>query len=106
MKHFVVLCIALTFSFSISSQSQLDVQGKTTSTDTVAKIKVNYTGPSNVVGLMVSSTPNGTSSSFGRAGLFIGGSTGIHGRATATSGFAGVYGQNEGNGSGVYGFSS
>lgn len=62
---------------SVQAQTQLDIQGKTSSTDTVAKIKVNYSGPQNVVGLRVYSAPHGSSGAFGTGGDFFGGSVGV-----------------------------
>lgn len=109
----------LFLSFSISlliptvgvGQTQLDLQGKSTSTDTVAKVRVNYKGERNVIGLSVHSDPS-SGFSFGIGGQFFGGLHGLYGqsgvgtgvRGISTSG-AGVLGSSTDN-IGVYGFSN
>ena len=62
------------------AQTQLDVQGNASSSDTVAKIKVNFMGTQNVVGLKVYSAPDGPAGLYGTGGDFFGGSTGLRSR--------------------------
>ena len=120
MKHLFTLIFTLLLSINLIAQTQLDVQGSS-STDTVVKITVNYTGQSDVVGLKVTSIPDGSSSNKGIGGLFIGGyqgilslsisGTGVSGNSQTGTGVEGttqtgdyaISGTNNGSGDGVYG---
>jgi hypothetical protein len=96
----IALFLLFLLSFTPSgAQTQLDIQGDPTSTDTVAKIRVNYSGLSNVVGLSVHSAPYGDSFGYGIGGDFFGGYRGIVGRSEIGTG---VYGYSDSN-RGVYG---
>lgn len=89
MKNILIL-VAWGLSVSVWSQTQLDVQGKPGSLDTVVKVKVNYTGLEQVVGLRVHSAPNGASGLYGIGGDFFGGNRGIQatGNSTGVIGFS------------------
>ena len=108
---FLMISISLLIPAVLEGQTQLDLQGKSTSTDTVAKVRVNYKGERNVVGLSVYSDPS-SGFSFGIGGQFFGGLYGLYGqsgvgtgvRGISTSG-AGVLGSSTDN-IGVFGFSN
>jgi hypothetical protein len=120
MKHLFTLIFTLLLFINLIAQTQLDVQGNS-STDTVVKITVNYTGQSDVVGLKVTSIPDGSPSNKGIGGLFIGGYRGILSTSTSGIGVSGnsqtgigvegstqtgdyaISGTNNGSGDGVYG---
>ena len=53
MKAIVTILLLSCSTILLMGQKQLDIQGNTSSTDTVAMIKVNYVGEANVVGLSV-----------------------------------------------------
>ena len=84
MKLIIAILLLSCSTMIIRAQSQLDVQGKPASTDTVAKINVNYSGYENVVGLSVKSLPAGPSEFWGIAGNFWGGNAGVYGRGNVT----------------------
>jgi hypothetical protein len=91
-----ILCLILVMTPLLSQR--LDLQG-TNSTDTVAKIRVNYTGNTNVVGLSVYSRPASTR---GIGGYFYGGNRGVVGQSTDRIGVIGI----STNGRGVLGIST
>jgi hypothetical protein len=87
MKKVLLILPFLVLTVFIQAQRQLDIQGDPASIDTVATIKVNYSGTSNVVGLGVySALPNNR----GVGGFFYGGSQGIRGESTTGSGVSGL----------------
>lgn len=104
----IMLITSILLPVMLQAQRQLDIQGNPSSYDTVATIKVNYSGFTDVVGLAIRSEP---SPGFGSAGYFYGGSVGIWSksysgsgvRGLSTSGF-GVYGKSSSD-AGVYGIS-
>jgi len=90
VRSFVKYCctsflILLGVNFS-SAQRQLDIEGHPNSLDTVATIKVNFTGLQDVVGLAVQAKP---STSSGIGGYFVGGSRGVHGYSPIGTGLLG-----------------
>jgi hypothetical protein len=87
MKIISITILSLFFSFILQGQKQLDIQGNPTSPDTVATIKVNYSGTSNVVGLGVYSAP---ANHLGVGGFFYGGSQGMRGQSTTGTGVSGL----------------
>lgn len=91
-----ILCLILIITPLLSQR--MDLQG-TNSTDTVAKIRVNYTGNTNVVGLSVYSRPASTR---GIGGYFYGGNRGVVGQSTDRIGVIGI----STNGRGVLGIST
>ena len=106
----IIKTVALSFaSIYLCGQTQLDIQGVPESTDTVAKIMVNYSGLVNTVGLSVQSV---TGESHGIGGYFFGGNRGIFAVSTNKEGVYGkstlgsaVFGTSS-SGSGVYGIST
>ncbi|MCB0665337.1 MAG: hypothetical protein KDC80_05915, partial [Saprospiraceae bacterium] len=58
--NYFILCILLFHSNLGPAQTQLEIQGHPNSTDTVARINVNFSGVSEVVGLAVHSRPGPT----------------------------------------------
>ena len=75
MKTIIPISIfLLLFAQGLFSQTQLDIQGDASSTSTVAKIKVNYSGSSHVTGLFVESPVQNDKST---GGLFYGGKYGV-----------------------------
>ena len=99
MQRIFVGMLLFIFSLVVSAQRQLDIQGVPSSPDTVASIRVNYTGSDNVVGLKVHASP---ASHLGIGGYFYGGSMGV--RSETTSGTAVSALSTEGTG--VYGVST
>jgi hypothetical protein len=91
-----ILCLILVMTPLLSQR--MDLQG-TNSTDTVAKIRVNYSGNTNVVGLSVYSQPASTR---GIGGYFYGGNRGVVGQSTDRIGVVGA----STNGRGVLGIST
>ena len=91
MRPKTLTLVLTVLAFGIHAQRQLDIQGNSNSTDTVATINVNYSGAAEVVGLAVRSTPSTTK---GKAGYFFGGDLGIHGHSNFGTG---VYGQSNTN---------
>ena len=98
MNHLIRFIVLLSPLF-LNAQIQLDIQGSSNSNDTVAKIQVNYAGPSNAVGLHVYSAP---APETGIGGDFYGGAAGL--QATSIDGI-GVVGISTSN-YGVGGFST
>ena len=98
MRAIVPVSIFIFCVLTIKAQKQLEVQGNPSSTDTVASIKVNYSGNIDVVGLRVYSEP---STFYGIGGHFYGGSFGIFAESEHGEG---VRGRSE-TGIGVEGFS-
>lgn len=86
MKKIVLLIWTMTYTIHLHTQTQLDVQGSTISSDTVAKITSNYSGAANVVGLSVVSQ---SSENRGTGGHFHGGTTGLVGSSTTGTGIFG-----------------
>lgn len=99
MKKILLVLPCLILVYFIQAQTQLNIQGDPASIDTVATIKVNYSGTSNVVGLGVYSAP---ASHLGIGGFFYGGSQGIRGQSTTGTGVSGLSYE----GRGVYGIST
>ena len=106
MNRSILILILLSSTSYHYAQTQLDIQGVSNSTDTVAIINVNYTGSQDVVGLGVYSEPNDTS---GIAGYYYSGFRGIIGESASgwgmygiSSSSVGVYGKSA-DSAGVYG---
>jgi hypothetical protein len=81
MKAIVTILFIFCSTTIVLAQTQLDIQGNPARTDTVAKIKVNYSGPIDVVGLSVYSAPFGEEGFYGIGGAFFGGSRGLIGNS-------------------------
>lgn len=89
MKNLTVLFFMVCITIPVFSQTQLDVQGKTSSDAHVANIKVNYSGATDVRGLNVYSAPNGENSLYGVGGEFFGGWRGVFGHSVVGIGVRG-----------------
>ena len=96
-KLITLLCLCCP-TIIILAQTQLDVQGNISSTDTVAKIVVAYNGPVDVVGLKVSAIP---ANDKGIGAIFYGGFRGLIGQSQTGRGIIGE----SVNSSGVFGSS-
>ncbi|MBK8506201.1 MAG: tail fiber domain-containing protein [Saprospiraceae bacterium] len=87
MKKTIVIIIHMIFVGSLSAQDRLEIQGSTTTRDTVAIIKVNYQGIAETVGLYVHSEPT---PDFGLGGVFFGGQSGLQGHSSTGTGINGI----------------
>jgi hypothetical protein len=96
MRSSVLLALLFIVSFISFGQKQLDIEGSATSADTVAKIKANYSGTVDVLGLHVYSEP---ATDLGIGGYFHGGTIGLTGHSPAGDG---LYGSSN-NGTGTSG---
>ena len=99
MNYRYLMIFLFFLSGYLYAQRQIDVQGSTTSVDTVATINTNYVGSVNVVGLSVKAKPHNL---YGIGGYFYGGKLGLNGVSEFGTG---VIGESE-SGVGIQGLSN
>ena len=102
MKTLITISFTLLHGIIPFTQTQLDIQGSTSSPDTGAKIRVNSTIGTRIVGLSVYSSQFAGDDYVGIAGYFYGGGNGkstrnneVYGRSSTGTGVFGIFYPNE-----------